>query len=267
MSEPLRIGWTVGDERDRWTPTAMAALIAAGHVPVAVVSAFPLDPKAKARRVAGDTYRAAKAKIAGGVAHERDALLRFARDLGLPDDDTMDHVGSFCAARGIPIQHVPDINSDEAVRAVQDHRIDVLVNGGGGLFRKGILSAPRLGLVNLHLGPLPHYRGYNVSEWTLFDAAQAGVTAHFVDVGLDTGDILHFEPIDPLPWTDLPTFRAALGPHKIKVLLKVVAGLSDGSVTPRPQPRSAGKQHYAMHPRLKELLHRRLVALTGHHTA
>jgi len=45
--------------------------------------------------------------------------------------------------------------------------------------------------VNLHLGPLPDYRGCNQFSFAIFDQAEIfGVTIHEIDSGIDSGDIL-----------------------------------------------------------------------------
>jgi methionyl-tRNA formyltransferase len=49
---------------------------------------------------------------------------------------------------------------------------------------------------------LPFYRGRNVINWALINGEQEiGVTAHFVDAGIDTGDILLQHRL-PVGWTD-----------------------------------------------------------------
>ncbi len=45
--------------------------------------------------------------------------------------------------------------------------------------------------VNLHNGPLPKYRGVNPINWALKNGEIThGVTLHFVETGIDTGDIV-----------------------------------------------------------------------------
>lgn len=47
------------------------------------------------------------------------------------------------------------------------------------------------GVVNLHGGRLPYYRGANVLQWAIINGEkQAGVTLHYVDEGVDTGPII-----------------------------------------------------------------------------
>lgn len=59
------------------------------------------------------------------------------------------------------------------------------------ILKKPIIdSAPR-GFVNFHAGKLPHYRGRSVINWAIINGEpEVGITAHFVDEGIDTGDII-----------------------------------------------------------------------------
>ena len=59
------------------------------------------------------------------------------------------------------------------------------------IFKKRILNLPEKGVINCHAGKLPFYRGRNVLNWVLInDEKEFGVTTHFVDEGIDTGDII-----------------------------------------------------------------------------
>jgi methionyl-tRNA formyltransferase len=51
-----------------------------------------------------------------------------------------------------------------------------------GLFPKGV--------INLHPSYLPYNRGQYPNVWSIVDNTPAGVTLHFLDSGIDTGDII-----------------------------------------------------------------------------
>ncbi len=46
------------------------------------------------------------------------------------------------------------------------------------------------GIINIHPGILPNYRGSTCPEWTLFNNEALGITAHFMDENYDTGPII-----------------------------------------------------------------------------
>ncbi|HSI88871.1 MAG TPA: methionyl-tRNA formyltransferase [Pyrinomonadaceae bacterium] len=54
-----------------------------------------------------------------------------------------------------------------------------------------VIEIPRLGSINLHMGLLPHYRGVNGLKWALLnDESETGITLHYIDEGIDTGDMI-----------------------------------------------------------------------------
>jgi methionyl-tRNA formyltransferase len=58
------------------------------------------------------------------------------------------------------------------------------------------------GVINFHAGKLPFYRGCNVINWAIINGEkELGLTAHFVDEGIDTGDIILQRTIS-IAWTD-----------------------------------------------------------------
>lgn len=58
------------------------------------------------------------------------------------------------------------------------------------LLSKDIIEFPTLGAVNLHISFLPWNRGYHPNVWSFIDDTPKGVTIHYIDEGIDTGDII-----------------------------------------------------------------------------
>lgn len=55
---------------------------------------------------------------------------------------------------------------------------------------ESILEVPSEGCLNLHPAYLPYNRGANPNVWSIVDGTPAGVTLHYMDPGIDTGDII-----------------------------------------------------------------------------
>jgi methionyl-tRNA formyltransferase len=53
-----------------------------------------------------------------------------------------------------------------------------------------VLSAPRLGIINVHPGELPNYRGCTCVEWAIYNDDPINNTVHFVTEGIDEGPIV-----------------------------------------------------------------------------
>lgn len=62
-----------------------------------------------------------------------------------------------------------------------------------------VLQMPRVGAVNLHPAYLPFNRGWHTPSWAILDETPVGATLHFMDEGLDTGDIILQNRIDVRP--------------------------------------------------------------------
>lgn len=53
-----------------------------------------------------------------------------------------------------------------------------------------IINHPKNGVINFHPSFLPFNRGKNYNFWSIVEKCKFGVSLHFVDDGIDTGDIL-----------------------------------------------------------------------------
>jgi methionyl-tRNA formyltransferase len=93
---------------------------------------------------------------------------------------------------GIDCLHVQNVNSPENQKKIKRYKCDVFVSMSfDQIFKSDFLNITPLGVVNCHAGALPFYRGRNVLNWVLInDSSSFGVTVHYVDEGIDTGDII-----------------------------------------------------------------------------
>ena len=58
-----------------------------------------------------------------------------------------------------------------------------------------------MGCVNVHLGLIPYNRGKNPNVWPIIEDTPAGVSVHYINEGIDTGNIImqrevSVEPVD-----------------------------------------------------------------------
>jgi methionyl-tRNA formyltransferase len=85
-----------------------------------------------------------------------------------------------------------NVNSGAFLELIDKYKCDMLVSlSFDQIFKKEIINAARLGIINCHAGKLPFYRGRNVLNWVLInDEKEFGITVHYVDEGIDTGDII-----------------------------------------------------------------------------
>ncbi len=87
---------------------------------------------------------------------------------------------------------VPHINSENSYNFLIKAKPELLVVWGTSILKKNILEIPTLGVLNAHHAILPDYRGNFVEFWQVYnsDYDKAGITIHFANIGVDTGDII-----------------------------------------------------------------------------
>ncbi len=85
-----------------------------------------------------------------------------------------------------------NINSDATVSLLKDYHADLFVSMSyDQIIKEDLLKLPLKGFINCHAGALPFYRGRNVLNWVLINGeSEFGITVHYIDKGIDTGDII-----------------------------------------------------------------------------
>ena len=93
---------------------------------------------------------------------------------------------------GIPLLCPASVNSDESLADIGGFGADLHVSMSyDQILRAPILGLPPRGTLNCHAGALPFYRGRNPLTWAIINGEpEFGVTVHWVDLGIDTGDIV-----------------------------------------------------------------------------
>jgi methionyl-tRNA formyltransferase len=107
--------------------------------------------------------------------------------------DTEDNtLKNYCIDYEIDYLMNKNINSKEFLEVIGQYNCDLFVSMSfNQIFKNTILNIPKLKTINCHAGKLPFYRGRNILNWALInDEKEFGVTTHYMDDGIDTGDII-----------------------------------------------------------------------------
>ena len=110
----------------------------------------------------------------------------------VPRNDTCDlTLKKFSKKYGIDYI-LTNINSSEFLEIAATYNCDLFVSMSfNQIFKSHIIELPKLGTINCHAGKLPFYRGRNILNWVLInDEKEFGITVHYIDEGIDTGDII-----------------------------------------------------------------------------
>jgi methionyl-tRNA formyltransferase len=98
------------------------------------------------------------------------------------------------------------------------------------------LAAFKLGIINIHFSLLPAYRGAAPVQQALFDGqTKTGVSAFWIDEGLDTGPIALRKTVDILPQDDAATLFPKLTAAGLETLQNLIKDLEAGKITKTPQ--------------------------------
>jgi folate-dependent phosphoribosylglycinamide formyltransferase PurN len=155
------------------------------------------------------------------------------------------------------VTHVSSVNSDECLRVLQELRPDLVVVHGTRIISKKILQGVPCPFLNIHAGITPRYRGSHGAYWALAngDAEHCGVTVHFVDPGIDTGNILFQKVIAVTKKDNFITYPYLQLGEGLRLLEKAIDGYFDGTLQPVRNPLNSALWH---HPTLWGYLRTRL---------
>ena len=99
----------------------------------------------------------------------------------------------------IPCFQVKNVNTNEFLEVIKKFDVDINVSMSfNQILKSEIINLAPKKFINCHAGALPFYRGRNILNWALINGEKEfGVTVHYVDEGIDTGDIIlqNFYPI------------------------------------------------------------------------
>lgn len=83
------------------------------------------------------------------------------------------------------------LHDPETLESIRDLRPDLGVSAlFGYILRQKFLDLVPAGCLNIHPALLPYNRGAYPNIWSIVDGTPAGVTLHYIDTGVDTGDIV-----------------------------------------------------------------------------
>ncbi|MFZ5352632.1 MAG: methionyl-tRNA formyltransferase [Bacillota bacterium] len=92
----------------------------------------------------------------------------------------------------IPVYQPVKVKTPEFVEVLKQLAPDlIVVVAFGQILSKDILDIPAHGCINVHASLLPKYRGAAPINWSIINGEKlTGVTTMYMDVGLDTGDMI-----------------------------------------------------------------------------
>lgn len=105
-------------------------------------------------------------------------------------------VKEYAIEKGLEVYQPEKVKKNtEFIEKIRSLNPDVIcVVAYGKILPKEILDIPKYGCINVHASILPKYRGAAPIQWAVLNGDKVtGVTTMYMDVGMDTGDIILVE--------------------------------------------------------------------------
>ena len=148
------------------------------------------------------------------------------------------HVKEFAISKNLKIYQPEKVRNNvefiEEIKALQPDVICVVAYGK--ILPKEILDIPRLGCINVHGSLLPKYRGAAPIQWAVINGEKVtGVTTMYMDIGMDTGDMILKEEVSIGEDETTGELWDKLSEVGAKLLVKTLKQIEDGTATRIPQ--------------------------------
>jgi methionyl-tRNA formyltransferase len=97
----------------------------------------------------------------------------------------------YAQSNNIEVKRIKSPNNKEFRKYLESLNLDIIINQSQSFIKKDLLEIPKIGVLNRHNALLPKNRGRLTPFWVLYKGEkETGVSIHFVEESLDSGDII-----------------------------------------------------------------------------
>ncbi len=113
------------------------------------------------------------------------------------------------------------VNCEQMIQLIKSQDIDLVVNARTRfIYKKTVLSAPKIACINIHHGLLPEQRGTMCDLWALAEGSDAGISIHEMTEKIDDGSILARQ-IMPSETKNYLDYLASSAKREIEVIKRI----------------------------------------------
>lgn len=136
------------------------------------------------------------------------------------------------------------LTTKEQLKLVRQIEPDIAISVGyRHIVPEDIIEIPERGILNLHPSYLPYGRGANPNVWSIVDEDPAGVTLHFMNESLDTGEIIAQERVDKNFSDTGKDLHKRLEEAQVELFKENWPDIIDNSIETEAQQRDEGTYH------------------------
>ena len=130
---------------------------------------------------------------------------------------TTDQISPLLNDFGFVLKNTPHLCS-KLNSFVSSNNIKVLISiGTPRKISKELIDAIPQGIINIHPGYLPHFRGCSAVEWSLLEGFPITNTLHYMSEDYDSGDIIGIYRVNINPLDDYWQIRQKVHLHSFKI--------------------------------------------------
>lgn len=143
----------------------------------------------------------------------------------------------FANEKGFPVYQPKTLRDEEFAALLESLSPDmIVVVAFGKILPKNVLDYPKYGCINVHGSLLPEYRGAAPMQRAIIDGrTTTGITTMYMDVGLDTGNMILKEEVEIAENDNFEDIHDRLGLCGARVLLNTVELIKQGNAPSIPQ--------------------------------
>ena len=164
---------------------------------------------------------------------------------------TFHELGDQTGNEVISLNEINSINDQEKLQSFDP---DLIISiRYGTIIQSAVIAIPRFGILNLHSGILPQYRGVMATFWAMLNSDKhVGCTLHYIiDGTIDTGPIVSIYQKRRNEKTDYFTNVMGLYTPGCELIFKAVKTIESGESL--EQKSVKGESHYYSFPKVQEI--------------
>ncbi len=136
----------------------------------------------------------------------------------------------YAQEKGLPVYQPATLRGDEFASLLSEIDPEMIVVAAyGKILPENVINYPKFGCINVHGSLLPKYRGAAPMQRAIIDGeSETGITIMYMDVGLDTGDMLKKRAVKIEQDDNFEDIHDKLADCGAKLLLEVIDEIAQG---------------------------------------